>query len=109
MPETPRRPYDIDVSDCIDGAKAALEQDPGAQVIWDTRLGHAYVLPSGASADTETLSIPRKLRIAGREFPAPPAVFPTRTAKQLEGLIQKEEAINITNLIKRMFMGRRRK
>ena len=102
MSETGDWRNEIDVSDCIDGAREALERDPNAQVIWDKKLGHAYVLPSGASGDTMTLSIPRKLRIAGREFPAPPAAFPNRTSDELNKMIHGKQAMNITNLIKRM-------
>ncbi len=94
---------DVNLSDCIDGAREALKKDPNAQVIWDRNLGHAYVLPSDASGETKSLSIARKLRIAGKVFPAPPAAFPDRTANELNEMIRGEHAINITNLIKRMF------
>ena len=83
--------------DCIDNCRSQLESDPGGQAVWVIEEGHAYFIGSRDEPKTRLSGIlPDSIRINDQIFK-----IEQRTVRELQKLIKKGEAFNITNLIKK--------
>lgn len=86
-------------SDCIDSALNALSQDPKSEIVFAG--GHAYQIRLSANKAEEVVNLPLRVHIAGQDFPVT-VPFQQYSAGELRKKIQEGEAMNITNLIKRL-------
>ena len=86
-------------SDCIDSALHALSQDPKSKIVFAG--DHAYQIRLAANNREEVVNLPLRVHIAGQDFPVT-VPFQQYSVGELRKKIREGEAMNITNLLKRL-------